>query len=228
MGFKKSILLAGALALSAFAAPIPDCPDEAEEADAVGNGTTLTAANLIAIAPATASCAGADFPDECADASQAATAINKSFETYSITSVGEQAALVAYMLFESGNFKYKKNHYPGRPGQGTRMMAMPPFVKLYATSAAGGQAVAQAEVSGGDASLNAVLALVNSDDEKSFGSAAWFLSSQCTADVRAGLAAETVEGWHNFLTVCVGTTAAPERDTPWVAAKQIMLGAGSY
>ncbi|CAO2656815.1 Nn.00g056180.m01.CDS01 [Neocucurbitaria sp. VM-36] len=223
MGLKKTILLASALALSAFSAPLPDCPDSVEEADAVGT-TALTAENLIAIEPATASCAGADFPEECADATAAATAINKSFETYGITSTGEQAALVAYMLFESGNFKYSKNHFPGRPGQGTRMMAMPPFVKLYANSAAGSQAVAQAESAGGDAGLNAVLALVNSDDEKSFGSAAWFLTSQCTADVRAGLVAETVDGWHNFLTACVGTTAAAERDVPWVAAKQIMLG----
>lgn len=226
MGFTKSILLAGALALATFAAPIPDCPDEVEGADAVG---ALTAENLIAMAAATASCAGAPYPDECADASQAATAINKSFETYNITEVGEQAALVAYMLFESGNFKYKNSHFPvpGTPGKGTRMMASPSYVKSYATSVAGGQAVAQAEEAGGDAGLNAILALVNSDDEKSFGSAAWFLTSQCTADVRAGLVAETTEGWHNFLTVCVQTPLDLTRDTPWVAAKQVMLGATS-
>lgn len=222
MGFKTTILLAGAFALSAFSAPVPECA--ANDADVAGNTDALSAKNLIAIAPATASCAGADFPEECADASQAAVAINKSFKTYGIKSTGEQAALVAYMLFESGDFKYSKNHFPGRPGQGTRMMAMPPFVKLYATSAVGAEAVAAAEAPGGDAALNAVLALVNSDDEKSFGSAAWFLSSQCTPEVRAGLAAETVDGWHNFLTACVGTTAAPERDNSWVAAKQIMLG----
>ncbi|KAH7399369.1 hypothetical protein BKA66DRAFT_451637 [Pyrenochaeta sp. MPI-SDFR-AT-0127] len=222
MGFKTTILLAGAFALSAFSAPVPECSNNTTEPETVTE--VLSAKNLIAIAPATASCTGADFPQECADASQAATAINKSFKTYGITSTGEQAALVAYMLFESGNFKYSKNHFPGRPGQGTRMMAMPPFVKLYATSAVGAEAVTAAEAAGGDAALNAVLALVNSDDEKSFGSAAWFLSSQCTAEVRAGLAAETVDGWHNFLTECVGTTAATERDEPWVAAKQIMLG----
>lgn len=215
----KTTLFAATFALGALAAPLPTDCDEAET-----SVKALTAEKLIAIAPKTATCDGADFPEECADATHATTAINKSFDTYNVTSIGEQAALVAYMLFESGDFKYSKNHFPGRPGQGTRMMAMPPFVKKYATAVAGEQAVVTAEAAGGDAGLNAVLALVNSDDEKSFASAAWFLTSTCSAEVRAGLDAQTVEGWHVFLTTCVETTAAPERDTPWVAAKQIMLG----
>src|SRR5207244_4434286 len=121
--------------------------------------TALTAEMLTAIAPKTASCDGAEFADECADASRAATAINTSFETYGITSKGEQAALVAYMLFEYGDFKYSKNHFPGRPGQGTRMMAMPPFILEYATTAVGAQAVTTASAEGPAAVLN----LVNSD-----------------------------------------------------------------
>jgi hypothetical protein len=217
MGFKKSFLFATAFALSTFAAPLPDYPDE--ETDAVSTTAALTAAQITAISPKTSSCAGADFPDECADATQAATALNKAFDTYKIISPGEQAAIIAYELFESGDFKYKKNHFPGRPGQGTRMMAMPPFVKLYATDVAGADAVAQAEAVGGDAGLNAVLALVNSDYEKSFGSAAWFISTQCSADVRAGLVARTQDGWHIFLTQCVGTEADPARDPAWIAAK---------
>jgi len=131
MGFKKNILVASAFALCAFAAPVPargpDCDLEdgapaAPPADAPTTEASLTADNLIAIAPTTASCDGAPFPDECADATAAATAINKAFETYKITSKGERAAIVAYELFESGNFKYKRNHFPepGRPGQGTR------------------------------------------------------------------------------------------------------------
>jgi hypothetical protein len=213
MFVKTTTLIAGAFALCTFAAPLPECQEDPTTAP-----TGLTAANLVTIAPATASCTGADFPAECADATRAAAAINKSFSTYKITATGEQAALVAYMLFESGNFKYSQNHFPGRPGQGTRMMAMPPFVKKYASSVAGADAVSSA-----DAGLKAVLALVNSDDEKSFGSAAWFLTSTCTPEVRAGLVAETTDGWHAFLTECVGTTAAAERDVPWLAAKQAML-----
>jgi hypothetical protein len=219
--FFKTTLVASALALCALSAPIPECdPEPQYSTNSTPKG--LTAEQLVAIAPATVSCTGADFPQECADATHAATAINKAFATYKITTVGEQAALVAYMLFESGNFKYNHNHFPapGRPGQGTRMMAMPPFIEKYATSVAGASAVATAKAQ----SLDAVLALVNSDDEKSFGAAPWFLTSTCTPEVRAGLVAETTDGWHNFLTQCVGTTAAAERDTPWIAAKQIMHG----
>jgi hypothetical protein len=98
------------------------------------------------------------------------------------------------------------------------VMAMPPFVEKYATAIAGADAVTQAKAAGGTAALDAVLALVNSDDEKSFGSAAWFVTTQCSADVRDGLVAGTADGWHKFLTDCVGTTLDPTRDTPWTAA----------
>jgi hypothetical protein len=212
----KNTLLASALALCAFSAPLPAADSDCEP-------TGLTAEELVGIAKETASCDGAPFPDECADATRAVTAINKSFETYKITSVAEQAAAVAYMLFESGNFKYSKNHFPGRPGQGTRMMAMPPIVEQYATSVAGAAAVAQAQASGGDKGLSNTLALVNSDDEKSFGAAAWFLTT-CSPEVRTGLDAGTVDGWHAFLTSCVQTTLDPLRDEPWIKAKQVMLG----
>ncbi|KAF2831343.1 hypothetical protein CC86DRAFT_366729 [Ophiobolus disseminans] len=222
MYIKSSTLFAGAFALCAFAAPLPDCD---EDTTSPGTSNAITKETLIAIEPKTASCAASPkFPGECADAARAAPAINKAFETYKITSKGEQAALIAYMLFESGNFTYNRNHFPepGRPGQGSRMMAMPPFIKKYATAVAGAEAVAKAEAAGGDAGLNAVLELVISDDEKSFGSAPWFLTSTCTPEVRKGLEAETVDGWHDFLTKCVETTAAPERDPLWTAAKKAL------
>jgi len=98
---------------------------------------------------------------------------------------------------------------------------MPPVIKKYAAAVAGAQSVATAEAAGGDAGLEAVLALVNSDDEKSFGSAPWFLTT-CSPEVRAGLVAETVVGWHAFLTQCVGTTADAARDDSWIAAKKFM------
>lgn len=227
---KTSFLLAGALALGVLAAPIPDCPKNKNEdtytaPDTSNEITTgsVTVEQLLQIYPASASCSGADFPEECADAASAAAAFNKSFDTYGITTAGEKAALVAYVGFESVGFKYKKNHSPGRPGQGTRMMAMPNYVAEYATAVTGAEAVATASAAGGDAGLEAVLALANGDDEKSFGSAAWFYSTKCTADVKAGLAAETIDGWHNFLTACIGTELAEARDTPWVAAKAAIL-----
>lgn len=222
----KSFFLAGTLALGALAAPVPggDCNSSDATMPATHNkavgGPSLTADDLAMIAPDTLSCNGAPFPDECADAKTAAAALNKAFAKYDIKTTGEQAALVAYTLFESGNYKYSKNHFPGRPGQGTRMMAMPNFVAQYVAAIADPASVSTATAAG----VDAVLALANADDEKSFGAAAWFYSTQCNAQVKAGVQAETVDGWHAFLTQCVGTEAAPERDQSWVAAKQIMLG----
>jgi hypothetical protein len=96
----KTVLLAGALALSAFAAPIPDCTDKENSytAPSTDNKATyptgITAEQLTTIAPETASCSGAPFPEECADADTAATALNKSFDTYGIKTAGEKAALL--------------------------------------------------------------------------------------------------------------------------------------
>jgi len=92
-------------------------------------------------------------------------------------------------------------------------MAMPEVIEKYATAVVGADAVATAKATG----VDAVLDLVNSDDEKSFGSAAWYVTT-CTEDVRAGLDAATIEGWHLFLTKCVNTSLADERDALWTAA----------
>jgi hypothetical protein len=133
MFFQKA-LLASTLAFCAISAPLPEFDKPQSSTLSVAQQLkaptppppgTLTAEKLIQIAPATASCSGGDFAAECANATRATAAINKAFSTFKITEKGEKAALVAYMLFESGNFKYNRNHFPapGRPGQGTRMMA---------------------------------------------------------------------------------------------------------
>ena len=116
---------------------------------------TISAETLIKIAPATVT-----FPRNVPDAATAAPSINKSFERWGIKSVGEQAAAIAIMLFESGNFKYNKNHFPGISGQGTRNMQSPSFNKQYAATIGVMDPMA--------------------DDDSSFGSAAWLISTQCS------------------------------------------------
>ena len=66
-------------------------------------------------------------PGDCRTAAQAADPILNSFEKYEITNQIEKAALVALMAFETADFKYHRNYYPGRPGQGS----MSPFPYLY-------------------------------------------------------------------------------------------------
>jgi hypothetical protein len=159
-------------------------------------------AQLISIAPTSSSCTGAPFPSECATASTAVGPLISSFATYSVSTAAEQAALLAWMSYESGEFKYNQNHFPapGRPGQGTRTMMMPNFVAEYVASipALAGQAAAAA----GDPA--ATLALVE-NDTYSFGSAAWFYSTQCSEAIKSQLQTGSESGWDAFLTTCVGT-----------------------
>jgi len=178
-----------------------------EQSRATASSSSILKAVLSA-APGAASCAGAPFPDECRTADQAAPHISNAFSKYGITTPAEQAALIALMLYESGEFKYNKNHFPGVPGQGTRNMQSPTFNSKYATDLFGAQAVTQA------GSPTAVLNLVLGDAE-SFASAAWFVTTQCSATFRQGLQAGTQQGWESYLTNCIGTTVNADRNAYW-------------
>lgn len=164
---------------------------------------------VAAIAPTSTSCAGAQFPDECATADQATQPLIDAFNKYKVTTAGEQAALLAYMAFESGDFKFNKNHFPapGRPGQGTRIMMMPNYVKMYADSLG---------VTGSDDA--SILANVIQSPGGEWGAASWFLTTQCTADVRKGLQSGSQDGFNSFMTTCVGTTMTDDRLKYWTAA----------
>lgn len=84
--------------------------------------TTVTPAQILAIAPKSQSCANAtDFVSECATASQAAPALSAAFKKYGLTNKAEQAAVLGIIAFESGEFRYNKNHFPspGVEGKGS-------------------------------------------------------------------------------------------------------------
>ncbi|QIW98111.1 hypothetical protein AMS68_003629 [Peltaster fructicola] len=177
----------------------------------------LSAKNLVTISPATASCGDTSAGAECRTAGQAVQNILGSFFMFRISDFNTQAALVAVMLYESGNFKYSKNHYPGVPGQGTRNMQSPEYNAKYASylstipnSGISPSAFTTAQAQG----PAAVLALVNTD-LWSFSSAAWFLTTQCSQEVRNGLAQGTQAGWSNYLTQCIGTPATNDRTQVW-------------
>ncbi|KAF1999519.1 hypothetical protein P154DRAFT_407506, partial [Amniculicola lignicola CBS 123094] len=173
--------------------------------------STLTAEMLVKIAPTTASCYSAPFPDECHTADQAVAPLTASFQKYSLTTPGEQAAVIALMLFESTSFQYNKNHYPGIPGQGTKNMQSPAFNQKYAEFLYPDQ-VQVAAVQGPAAVLDLV-----SGVEDTFGSAAWFLTTQCDASVKAGLATGLDAGWTAYM-ACIWTSRSAERDALWTAA----------
>lgn len=196
----------------------------------------ITACQLVKMDNRTATCnpAGA-FAAECATAERAAGPISAAFTKFGISTVGEKAALLSLMLFETGGFKFDENHFPppGRPGQGTRNLQLFEFNFKYALDIPAVAAQAQALVGGSitansspaeinavpDDVKNAVRALVL-DDTNSFASAAWFLkaSGACAQSFDDGLKAGTVEGWESYITGCVGTTVTADRRAAYDAA----------
>lgn len=186
--------------------------------------TCISAADLIQIAPNTTSCDGAAFPQECAPAGVAAPNIDESFALFKIDSFGAQAALVSIMLFETGDFKFKINHYPGVAGQGTRNMQSPAFNTKYAdwiVANGADSTITTASVAAAANDPAALLNLINTD-KWSFASAAWFLTTQCDASQVAALGDGSQASFESYLTQCVGTTVTDDRIAGW--EKVITLG----
>lgn len=185
---------------------------------AVPSATTsgsITADMLIAIDSSTSTCSGAQFPEQCATAAQAATAFNAVFGTYKITGKAAQAAVIAWEVFESVGFKFTVNQQ-GNVGQGTRDMMSPQFVSEYATAVFGVSSVQTASTP------TAVLALVNANDTVSFGGGAWFLSTKCPS-VQEQFATDPDAAWTAMMgSGCVDTTDTSARDAYWTAAKKAL------
>ncbi|KAK4188343.1 hypothetical protein QBC35DRAFT_382802 [Podospora australis] len=150
------------------------------------------AAAIKAIMPSSNTCSGAQVPDDCRTADQAAPFIVKSYADFS---PGELAGVLALMGLESVDFKFKHNVSPGRPGQGTANMMMPNFVSQYAASIFGEQAVA-------GQSPDAILSMVTVD-EHNFGSAGWFLKTFCEPGIQDSLKTGTDAGFQAYMG-CVG------------------------
>jgi len=94
------------LLVVASAFPIPPAP----------TGLKVTPQIVLGAAPGSASCDGSS---SCRTAEQAAPFIQAAFKKFGFKTPGEQAAILALMAFESGDFKFDVNVFPGRPGQGS-------------------------------------------------------------------------------------------------------------
>ena len=181
----------------------------------------ISAADIIKVATQASSCANPPAAGECRTAAQAAPYVAISFSNFGIKDFNSQAALLSLMLYESDNFKYAINHFPGVPGQGTRNMQSPQYNLEYAkwlSTVCKNCGITPKQVTTAEAQGPvAVLKLVNTD-EWGFGSAAWFLSTQCDASVKEGLKAGTEAGWEAYLTSCIGTTVNADRTAIWKKA----------
>jgi hypothetical protein len=211
-----SLLAAAALAA---AAAIPPSPARLFTRTAGKSAVDV----LLGISPNSNTCDGAPFPAECATAEHAAPFLTAAMEQYGVRSLQELAAVLSLIAFETGDFKFNVNHYPapGRPGQGTRNMQMAQFNLDYASSipalAPKLRAITTSTTIAGltDDQLNDIRALVLAD-QYTWGSAAWFLTTQC-ANIRPQLQAGGQAGWSAYL-ACIGTTATSDRLAYWQRA----------
>ncbi|KAL4793509.1 hypothetical protein BDV19DRAFT_366572 [Aspergillus venezuelensis] len=184
-------------------------------------GAGLTPAQIQLIAPLSVDCKNiTQFEDECATAEQAAPALTQAFANYGVTNKAEQAAVLGLIAFESGEFRYSRNHYPepGNPGQGTRNMQSPTFNQEYGASF---PEIADRIAEAGD-DLTTMLDIILEDPVRDFGSGAWFLVNHCPEQYRTPLQTGSEEGWRGFIENCVETAANVERLSYWVTAKDAL------
>ncbi|KAJ1834478.1 hypothetical protein LPJ63_001923 [Coemansia sp. RSA 2711] len=145
-----------------------------------GTLTKVTTAQLDRAFPERASTSGCasitEFTSECATNKQAAQAITNAMAKYKITGRGQVVALISLMAYESNKWQYNINHFPGRPGQGTRAMLMYSFVYAYAKQLYPSQVQGAWQTSSDNSTMNNVRALVLDNDD-SFGAAFWYLTT---------------------------------------------------
>lgn len=186
---------------------------------ALATSQPLSAVPIIEkIAPKSKSCT--TNSTDCRTASQAAPFIALGMWEYRIFSTREMAAVVSLIAFESGDFQYKRNMFPGRPGQGTANMQMAKYNLMYAKQIEGVKDKVKdvQSVEGlSDDELNAILDLVT-PDEYNFASGAWFLVSQCE-EVRQLLRDEPDKGYEAYMK-CVGVEVDEDRLAYWNRAKE--------
>lgn len=171
------------------------------------------------IAPGSAECAAGNT--ECRTARQATPHIFHGMARYGVWHPNQMAAVVALMAFESVDFAYKRNQYPGRPGQGTANMQMAEFNLEYARSipALSGSVANVTSVDGqSDAELNRILDLVV-PDAYCFASGPWFLETQCGGQILAQLVQDIDLGFESYMG-CVGVAVTEDRRAYLGRAKQ--------
>lgn len=174
---------------------------------------------ILAIAPGSKSCAADN--KECRTAEQASPFLASAMSRYKLYNVNEMAAVISLMAFESVDFAYKTNQFPGRPGQGTANMQMAEFNLKYAKSIdkVKDKVADISSVDGlSDDKLNEIRALVI-DDEYNFASGPWFLTTQCEPSVREQLRNDIDKGFAAYMS-CVGVTVDEDRTAYLERAKK--------
>lgn len=131
------------LALSAVllvASALPTCDDSTHAFDGSVVVPAITVAQVLVAAPRAAACTDSTATLEgCATAPDAAKYLAQGFATYGMNKLAQQAALLSLMTFESGDFVYNINMFPGRPGQGSKYTpTLSIYLSIYLSAGLGG------------------------------------------------------------------------------------------
>ncbi|KAK6345753.1 hypothetical protein TWF718_007660 [Orbilia javanica] len=159
-------------------------------------------------------------PEECATAEHAAPLITEAFQKYGINTIGEAAAILSLMMYETGDFQFNTNQFgingtDPRPGQGTRNMMSPNFIVQYAQVFGSTDSIKPGVTPENineqtDEVKNQIMALVLGDD-KTWASGAWFYKNHppCAA-VMPDLQKTPVSmaAWEAYIVKCVDTPVA--------------------
>ncbi|KAK6501033.1 hypothetical protein TWF506_003788 [Arthrobotrys conoides] len=204
--------------------PVPISPPS----DGSTGGIVITEDVILKTGPSSKSCPRENenknlAPKECATAEHAAPFITEAFKKYEINTIGEAAAILSLMMFESGDFQFNTNHFGiegrlPRPGQGTRNQMSPNFIVQYAQSFGSTDSIKPGITPENinqqtDEVKNKVLALVLGDD-KTWASGAWFYKNYapCAAIMPALQKTPVSEAaWEAYITKCIETTVTDGR-----------------
>ncbi|KAI0404460.1 hypothetical protein F4802DRAFT_567155 [Xylaria palmicola] len=205
---KSTIAVSFGLALAGIATAAP-LTSSFGQIDGLSTRAVKTAAEIVGeIAPNSKTCANSD---ECRTNEQAGPLLAKAMAQYKLDHAGPIAAVLALTAFESVDYQYKHNVFPGRAGQGTSNMQMYDYNKEYAESL-------KLTVPAGDtdAGKNALLDILK-DDKYNFGSGPWFLTVHCNDQIE-NLKTATDEAFTAYMS-CVGVTVDEGRKAYWQRAK---------
>ncbi|KAJ2812094.1 hypothetical protein GGI24_006728 [Coemansia furcata] len=167
---------------------------------------------------------------ECATNRDAVIGINAGIKAFGVTRRGEVVASIAWMMFESGGWKFNINHTPGTPGQGTKCMMMWEFISEYAMYLFPDdyKKLMGTFAASPDTATNAVKTSVMNlvlPNNMSFSAAFWFLVTKAPtyhnndAKLRDGNMAD----FQDYVTKGIGTTWTAERQKIWTDVNKAII-----
>jgi hypothetical protein len=158
--------------------------------------------------------------------------IQSAFKRYNIRSPEARAMYLSTMSIESGNLTYVKNHWPGRPGQGTYSMMMP--INLY-TFVKDNKKIFESNpiyslTIGGeynDENNSSKVAIINEliKPEFAFLPGAWWIergakiANGCSIDMNAS---PSLEQATKFISSCIGVEANEARLSAYTSALKVL------